>query len=375
MQIFSNYVGSLFEINLKKYYCDIVSISTGLVSLFIFFIIDKTNQDWILKYYISIKILDLTYLICIIYLAKKTFKIILKELIVNFRISKELIRKNLKLSLTAIIISISGFIFYELDNLFLAQTTDLISISFYSIAALGPFILKTVFGLLFSPFNSIFNYIKNKKLVYKDYFNKIVIFFFPITFVGILTVTLFSEEIIYSYVGSNYSNSIWPFIYLCLAWSFSFIIHPTGIYLFSMEFNKRLILCGLISPIVFWTLNFYYLQVHGNISIDIFCLNKMYSNIIILPLYIYYLVKDDFINTNVFFKLLKSLFFSSLILLLFYFPLNHILYSEKNILGLIFNITLIGSLILLIKIVDLKVNKNQIDLKNIFYKLKSKNIN
>ncbi len=365
IQIFSNYVVSLFEINLKKYYCDIVSISTALVSLLIFFIIDKTNQDWILKYYVSIKLLDLTYLICLIFLTKKNFKINLNELVVNFRLNKKLIKKNLKLSLTAIIISISGFIFYELDNLFLAQTTDLISISFYSIAALGPFVLKTFFGLLFSPFNSIFNYIKNKKLIYKDYFNKIVIFFFPITFIGILIVTLFSEEIIYSYVGSNYSNSILPFIYLCLAWSFSFIVHPTGIYLFSMEFNKRLILCGLISPLFFWTLNFYHLRVSGVISIEIFCLNKMYSSLVILPLYIYYLLKDNFIKTNVFFKLFKSLFFGSLIILIFYFPYNHFLNDEKNILGLIMNIIMLGALILLIKLIDLKVNKNQIDIKKI----------
>ena len=42
---------SLFEINLKKYYCDIISIVTASVSILIFFIIDKTNTDWILTYY------------------------------------------------------------------------------------------------------------------------------------------------------------------------------------------------------------------------------------------------------------------------------------------------------------------------------------
>ena len=63
----------------------------------------------------------------------------------------------------------SVFIFDELDNFILAQSTDLISFSFYSVAALGPFVLKTVFGLLFSPFNSIFNYIRNKKIEYKDF--------------------------------------------------------------------------------------------------------------------------------------------------------------------------------------------------------------
>tara|TARA_B100001093_G_C26853209_1_gene1026119 strand:+ start:586 stop:2130 length:1545 start_codon:yes stop_codon:yes gene_type:complete len=369
LQILSNYVGSIFDINLKKYYCDIVSISTALVSLLIFFIIDKTNQDWILKYYVSIKLLDLIYLITLIFLTKKTFKINLNELVVNFRLNKKLIKKNLKLSLTAIILSISAFIFYELDSLFLAQYTDLISFSFYSIAALGPYVLKTVFGLLFSPFNSIFNYIKNKRLVYKDYFNKIVIFFFPITFIGILTVTLFSEEIIYSYVGSNYSNSILPFIYLCLAWSFTFLIHPTNIYLFSMEFNNRLILCGLISPLFFWTLNFYYIRLNGIISIEIFCFNKMFSSLLILPIYIYYLLKDNMINTNVFLKLFKSLFFGSLILLIFYFPYSYFLNDEKNILGLIKNIILIGALIVLIKLIDLKVNKNQIDIKKILSKI------
>ena len=75
------------------------------------------------------------------------------------------------------------------------------------------------------------------------------------------------------------------------------------------------------------------------------------------------------INTNVFLKLFKSLFFGSLILLIFYFPYSYFLNDEKNILGLIMNIILIGALIVLIKLIDLKVNKNQIDIKKILSKI------
>lgn len=372
-QIFSNYIISFFDINLKRYYCDTLSISTGLVSLLVFLCLDKTNQDWILTYYITLKVLDFIVLIALIFLINKSFKIKLLEILINFRIKKNLFVKGLKLSFTSIITSVCAFIFYELDNLFLAQKSDLISISFYSIAALGPFVIKTVFSLLYSPFNSIFNYLKNEKSLYRDYFRKTIIFFFPLTFTGIITIILFSEELIFSYVGSNYVNSIWPFRYLCLAWSFSFIIYPTAIYLFSLEFNKKIILCGLIPPIVFWGLNFYHLEFQKNISIETFCLNKMYSNLTILPLYLYYLVKDNIINLNLIVKLLKSILISSLILSIFYYPFNHILFNEKNMLGLILNILLIGGLIFTIKLIDLKVNKNQIDLLKILSKNKSAN--
>ena len=91
----------------------------------------------------------------------------------------------------------------------------------------------------------------------------------------------------------------------------------------------------------------------------------MYSSLIILPPYIYYLLKDNFIQTNVIFKLFKSLFFGSLIILIFYLPYDYFLNDEKNILGLIINIIMLGALILLIKLIDLKVNKNQIDFKKI----------
>ena len=360
-QIFTNYIVSFFDINLKKYFCDVVSIFTALGAFVIFFLIDKTNQNWILIYFISLKALDLVSLISIILLSDKIFKIKLSDLITNFRIKKNLIKKGLKLSFASIIGSISYFIFYELDTLFLAKNSDLISISFYSIAALGPFVLKTTFSILFSPFNSIFNYIKNEKSEYKIYINKVIIFFFPITFISIITVALFSEEIIYTYVGSNYYNSIKPFIYLCLAWSFSFITYPSSAYLYSMEFNKRIILSGLISPLFFWILNFYYIINNGTISIETFCLNKMFSTLIVIPIYVYYLIKDDFIDINFLIKIIKSLFFSSLILVTFHFLFKHILFNEKNIIGLIFNVGLIGGLILFIKLVDLRVNKNQID--------------
>tara|TARA_B100001029_G_scaffold117481_1_gene97355 strand:- start:6508 stop:8055 length:1548 start_codon:yes stop_codon:yes gene_type:complete len=372
IQIFSNYVSSILEINLKKYYCDIISIITASVSLIIFFLIDKTNKDWILIYYISIKVLDFIFLIAILILFKKKFEVGITQLLINFRPDNNLIKRGLKLSLTSIVTFLSAFIFYELDHLFLAKKLNLVSISMYSIAALGPFVLKTVFGLLFSPFEPIFNYIKNQKNLYKEYFKKIVIFFFPITFISIISIALFSKEIIFTYVGSNYSDSILPFIYLCLAWSFSFIMYPSGIYLYSMEFNKRLILCSILQPALFWSLNFFHLSYYGNISIETFCFNKMFSNLVIIPFYLYYLIRDDFINIDLSYKLFRSLFFSILVISILYAPIKNLLYIEKNILGLIFNILLIGSLILLIKIVDLLVVKNQINVKEL---LSIKNIN
>ena len=364
-QIFTNYIVSFFEINLKKYYCDAVLICIAILSFIFFFLIDKTNENWILIYFISLKSLDLLSLTVLFFLSSKIFKIKLIELIKNFRIRKKLIKKGLKLSFASIIVSICGFIFYELDNLFLAKNTDLISISFYSIAAIGPFILRTTFSILYSPFNAIFNYIKDEKKAYKDYIQKVIIFFFPITFIGIIILSLFSKEIIFSYVGSDFQYSIMPFIFLCLAWSFSFLTYPSSAYLYSMEHNKRIILSGLISPIVFWTVNFYHVIFYNKFSIETFCFNKMIATLIICPLYVYYLIKDNFVNLTLLFKLLKSLFFSSLILLIFYFFYKNILFIEKNIFGLIYNIGLIGGLILIIKIVDLKVNKNQLDLKKL----------
>ena len=77
-----------------------------------------------------------------------------------------------------------------------------------------------------------------------------LIFFFPITFIGVITIVLFQKNL-FLVVGSDYNESIWPFVYLSLAWCFSFIIYPTGIYLFSMEFNKRIILCSIAPPFLF----------------------------------------------------------------------------------------------------------------------------
>ena len=363
LQIFSNYIISIFIVNLKKYYCDIFLAISSILTLLFFFLIDKTNNDWILLYFISIKLFDFIALIALIFLSNKIFKIKIHQLIGNFKIRKSILNSSLKLSITSIISSISALIFYELDNLFLARNLDLSSISFFAIAALAPLILKTIFGLLFTPFNSIFNYIKNDTLIYKKYLNKIIVFFFPITFISILVIILFSEEIIYSYVGSSFQNSILPFIYLCLSWSFSFIEYPALSYLYSKEFNKRLILCSLLPVILFWGVNIFIINFYGNISIELFCLNKLLSKLVIIPLYIYFLFKDNFIDFNLIKKLFRSLFFGSLVIGLSYFLLKNILYNEKSLMGLIFNAVLIGGLILFIKLVDLRVNKNQINLK------------
>ena len=366
IQVFSNYIISVFSVNLKKYYSDLISIFTGALALLSFLLINKSNDNWILTYFIVTKILDFIGLLMLIILSNKIFKIKIFEFISNFRIHKNQFKSSIKLSVTSLITSFSAFVFYELDNLFLARYLDLTSISIFAIAALGPTILKTIFSLLYSPFTQIFNYLKNDISLYKKYFNKVVVFFFPITFIGLLVIMLFSEQIIYSYVSSDFKESVLPFIYLTLSWCFSFIVHPTGIYLFSKEFNKRIIICALLPMIIFWASNIYIINFNGNITVEQFCLNKLASKLIIIPIYIYYLFKDKFIGFVLIGKLFKSLFFGSLVLGIFYLPFSQILFNEKSKLGLIINVFLIGSLILLIKILDLKVNKNQINFRKVF---------
>ena len=368
LQVIINFVLCLFEINLKKYYCNSVSSVLALVSIGIFFIVDKDKIDWIVIYFLSIKLLDLVYLFVLIFLTKKVFGLSSIELFRNFKPSKDLLKKTYKLSLTTLITSFLAMIFYEMDSIFLAKTTNLKKISFYSIAALGPFFIKSIFSVLFSPFNSIFNYFRNNENKYRSYFEKVVIFFFPLTFAGIIAISLYSEQIIFSYVGICYSDSIKPFIMLCLAWSFSFLIYPTGIYLFSMEFNRRVIFCSMIPPLLFWSSNFYDLYINDYLSIEKFCFNKMLANLSILPIYIFYLIKDKFINFLLLKKLFKSLIFSLTILFLTFHPLNVFLNNKKDNFGLILNLILVGTLIILIKILDLKVIKNQISIKNIFSK-------
>jgi len=135
-----------------------------------------------------------------------------------------------------------------------------------------------------------------------------------------------------------------------------------------MEFNKRIIFSGLIPTILFWALNFYHIFFNDNITLEVFCMNKMFSNLSILPLYINYLVKDNFIDLNLLKKLLKSFFFSVILFSLVYIPYNFLMTIDKSILSLISNVLLIAGLIISIKIMDLFVNRNQINIKNIFIK-------
>ena len=174
LQVIINFVLCLFEINLKKYYCNSVSSVLALVSIGIFFIVDKDKIDWIVIYFLSIKLLDLVYLFVLIFLTKKVFGLSSIELFRNFKPSKDLLKKTYKLSLTTLITSFLAMI-YEMDSIFLVKQQPK-KISFYSIA-LGPFFIKSIFSVLFSPFNSIFNYFRNNENKYRSYFEKVVIFF------------------------------------------------------------------------------------------------------------------------------------------------------------------------------------------------------
>ena len=362
IQILINYVGSIFEINLKKYYWDFIPITSSVISLVFFFILDKTNYDWIIYYFGFIKILDLIGLFVLIFLSQKIFKIKLADYWLNFRVSKNLIKKGFKLSITSFRMTSCALILYEFDNLFLAQIFDLKTISFFSVAALGPILLKSIFSFLYSPFNPIFNYYKNDATKLKEYLRKIILFFFPLIFLGILIIIIFSKEIIYSYVGSGYFNSIQILNYLCLSLIFTFLIEPTKIYLYTMEFNKRLVLTAILPPLCFWVLNFYNLNITENLDLEVFSKNKMYAILILVPLYLHYLIRDKILDKDLIVNILKSLILGISIIGMLLMPIKYIMIDEKSIGGVIFNVFILLLLILIIKGIDLLINKNQLNL-------------
>ena len=270
---FQRLIQVIFSVRLADYYYQTIQIIGSLIRIssapFFFFFV---NYD-IVGYYLMCQIINLVFLIISFYIAKRKFSIEFLVIIRNLKFRKTTYDLLSGLAFASLFGTICWVLYYELDNIVISKLLGAEAVAIYAIAFSILTVLRNLFGTLFGPYQTRYNYYIGMGDI--SGLNKFVkfqmMFFYPICVIPILVMIVLSKPFIVSWVGWAYLDSSKVLRFLLLCNILAFVSYPSGIYLTALKkLNVMYISSGII-VIVFWV---GVLSLYNHIGVFAFALMK-----------------------------------------------------------------------------------------------------
>lgn len=208
----------------------------------------------IVEYYLFYQVINLGVVAVALLYARKRYNYGFRDLLSAFRFDREIFDKVKYLTGTALIMTASMILYYELDQVVISNLLGIEAVAIYAVALSVLQLVRTFCSIVYSPYTSRYNHFVGLE----DYeglthfVNKMVVMFAPILIVPILTLSLTADPFVISWVGEQYVDSGVLVSFLVLSFILNFVKDPISAYFVATERNSILIKYNLIVPIVFW---------------------------------------------------------------------------------------------------------------------------
>lgn len=244
----------IFSIRLETYIiqrANILASLTRILSVLWFF---RNGQYNIVGYFLFAQIVALLAALSTLIIAGKRYSYNFKLLVASMRLSRATFLKTKKLAFTTLFITISWILYYELDPAVIGKFIGVKQVAIFAIGLLLLSFFRTIFAILFSPFDNRFNHFigVNDVVGLKTFYLHVITMLAPLVVIPIITIVVLAKPLILSWVGVNYIESVDIAKYLVLCNLFAFITYPTSMLLVTQERIHMMNLLGTALPIVYW---------------------------------------------------------------------------------------------------------------------------
>lgn len=244
----------IYGTRLEDYVFQRISILGSLIKISSIFYFFQGSKYDIVGYFLFSQIVNLSASLVSLSIARKRYNYNFLLLLKSFGFSKETFNKTKGLAFNSLFLTVSWVIYYELDSLFIGKTLGPDMVAIYAIGLTLTQFLRTIFGMLYTPFSARFNHFIGLKddAGLKNLFVQVVEVFMPLVVFTVLSVTILMEPFVICWVGPNYINSVHIAQFLVLCYIFYFITSPAGIILVAYQKIKMLYLSNLLLPLIYW---------------------------------------------------------------------------------------------------------------------------
>ena len=288
-----------------------------LLSIGYFF---STNNYNIVGYFYFTQLISIVLNLLLLIFIKNKFNYNFNLFFKNFKFNINEFRFQKKLTYNGLYNTITWFLFYEIDLTILSKFGSLNSVAQYSVAFSTFAIFRSLFGILYSPFSTRFNYFiaNNEIQIIPKYLEKIFILTIPFIIYPLLITITFSNNIIISWLGVKYHDSILVFRILLASFLFYFVTGPVGQLLGALQKFKWLYLLQTSMLVIYYSgliIFFRKYEMYSIASMNLIC---FYFS----ALFYLFFLKRTF-NINIL-SLFKSFLYPALLILLFLYVMFYI---------------------------------------------------
>ncbi|ADV43942.1 lipopolysaccharide biosynthesis protein [Bacteroides helcogenes] len=298
----------IFTIRVEDYKLQRLSILGSLLKIISVFYFFRAGHYQLLEYYVFFQLVNLLVVTgAFLYVRKYGYKS--GKMFSVIRFDKQIFDKVKKLSGTSLIMVIAMILYYELDQIVIANFVGIEMVAIYAIALSIMSFVRTFMSLLYSPYSSRYNHYHGAGDMegLQRFVNKIVVGLSPMVCCPIIVLSCLSAPFVESWVGDAYTKSALLVTFMVISFIPNFLGTPVSAYFMAKEENLHLIRLNVLNVLIYWAGIVVTVHWMGIYSFAIF---KSVAPVMVAVGY-WVIVKRDFAKTGVPFvslvELLKAL--------------------------------------------------------------------
>lgn len=337
--VFKRVLNIVFDIRLASHQFQrlfLINTLLNIVAVQYFF----DNQSYkITEYFLFSQVLNLFTCLLAATLLYKNFKFNILSLFSHVKFKKHIYKKARNLAYSGLLLMISWFLFYEIDQIVIGKYLGSEKVAIYGIAFTFSVFFRGLYGILFNPFMIRANYFMGLGKIeeLKVFIYRLIIISAPLTILPTIALSLVSPKLILCWVGTDFQESTLISRYSALLYSLMFITSSINIYLIVIEKVRESVIAGILTPILFWGSVFYLMPEKQLLA---FAMMK-FMLIVLLGLF-YLIVAKYYLKISlkqIFLELFRILIFPLSFLIISFILMEDYLPAEKSKTNLIFIIT------------------------------------
>lgn len=244
----------IFGIRLQEYNLQKINIVGSIIKISSVFYFFGDGRYDIVGYYLFVQVISLLVALYGVWMAKRHYNYNFGLLFKHVKFSKDVFRHTKSLAFSTLFVTISWVLYYELDSLAIGKILGADSVAIYAIGLSILGFLRSLLGVIFSPFSARFNHFigSGQTLELKNFYQHVITITFPLVVFPLVAIAVMSKGIVISWVGENYQQSIEITQWLVLCNVPGFISYPAGMLLIAREKIKQMYVVSMLMPFVFW---------------------------------------------------------------------------------------------------------------------------